>query len=261
MRATRRRPRQLNPLASVEAVRFVLHQLKQSLPDLIPDDERDVLRILHAARHVQRYRATDSKRGRRSKFNRDDLIKVGARLSDILDRETSGHISMASFVDHYLRLFDFPSDVLDALKAGEINLFEAAQLERLNPARMGVSKAQAKRVRLDLLRAHVQAGLSGPRLRLRVNELLGVVAIGDGTGDGHGARPDDLVELDPYDATHLFWEQLRQLLIALREIRPEDVSEDDLEELLKSSEPIMTVINRIRRRKDSPPKPAVKFKP
>ena len=29
----------------------------------------------------------------------------------ILARETSGRVSFASFVDHYLRIFDFPSDV------------------------------------------------------------------------------------------------------------------------------------------------------
>jgi hypothetical protein len=68
--------------------------------------------MLRAVRHAQRYPATDTKRGRPSKWKCEDLIRVSARLSDILDRETSSQISFASFVDHYLRLLDFPPDVV-----------------------------------------------------------------------------------------------------------------------------------------------------
>ncbi len=253
MRATRRRARQHDSLASVEAVRAVLRELKDSLPDVIPDREKDVVRLLRAARQIQRYTATDTKRGRPGKFNREDLIRVGSRLGEILSRETSGKLGLASFVDHYLRLLDFPADVLAPLSSGEINLFEAAQLARLTPARLGVSTGQAKRARLELLKAHLQARLSGPRLRLRVNELLrGSADADDGGVQGEGI--DDLVELDPFDATHLFWDQLKQLIIGLRSIRPEDVTEEDLEELLKTSEPVMTVLNRIQRRKVKPTK-------
>jgi hypothetical protein len=49
----------------------------------------------------------------------------------ILERETSSHLSLSSFIDHYLRLLDFPPDVLDALSSDDINLFEASQLARL----------------------------------------------------------------------------------------------------------------------------------
>lgn len=81
--------------------------------------------LLRAARHAQRYPATETTRGRPSKWKRDDLFEVAARLGDILDRETSSHTPFASFVDHYLRLPDFPSDVLEVLEKGDINLFEA----------------------------------------------------------------------------------------------------------------------------------------
>jgi hypothetical protein len=37
----------------------------------------------------------------------EDLLRMSAQLGDILDRETSAHISFVSFVDHYLRLPDF----------------------------------------------------------------------------------------------------------------------------------------------------------
>jgi hypothetical protein len=117
--------------------------------------------------HVYLCAASDTKRGRPGRWKREDLLKVYARLTDIKERETSSHISLASFIDHYLRLLDLPSDVLQALSSGDINLFEAEQLERVVAERLVVTPAQAKRRRADLLSAHVQARLPGERLRHR----------------------------------------------------------------------------------------------
>lgn len=97
---------------------------------------------------------------------------MGSHLSLILERETSSHISLSSFVDHYLRLLDFPYDVVEALSAEDINLFEAEQLARITPERLKVSLIQAMRVRSEMLSTHVQARLSGERLQQRVAELL-----------------------------------------------------------------------------------------
>jgi hypothetical protein len=98
------------------------------------------------------------------------LLSVASHMRTILERETSGRVSFASFVDHYLRVLDFPSDVQDALSLNEINLFEAEQLTRLSSKRLGFTSAQARRKRSDLLNAHIQARLSGARLRQRVEE-------------------------------------------------------------------------------------------
>lgn len=205
--------------------------------------------MLRAVRHIHRYPASDTKRGRPSQWKREDLLKVSARLTDILEGQTSSHISLSSFVDHYLRLLEFPADVLHALSAGDINLFEAEQLARVTPERLGVGAAQAKRTRADLLSAHIQAKLSGEKLRHRVAELLGAssaeaeVAI-DNSVD------QDLEDFDPYDPTHLFWDQIKQLGFALRNIRREDVMEEEVDELLRATEPVLTVLARIQRRKE-----------
>lgn len=61
---------------------------------------------------------------------------------------------------------------------------------------------------------------------------------------------EDLEDFDPYDSTHLFWEQLKQLGFAFRGIRREDVADDEVEELLKASEPILLILSRIQRRKE-----------
>jgi len=84
--------------------------------------------------------------------------------------QTLSRISFASFVDHYLRLPDFPSDVIGALEAGDINLFEAEQLARVTAVRLGVTDDAAKRTRVDLISPHLQTRASRERLRRRVNE-------------------------------------------------------------------------------------------
>jgi hypothetical protein len=120
-----------------------------------------LVRRLHAARYIQRYPATDTKRGRPSHWNREDLLKVATRLTEVLERETLSNISLSSFVDHYLPLLDFPADILQALSSSEINLFEAEQLARITPERFNSTSGRTKRVSADLLSAHLQTKASG----------------------------------------------------------------------------------------------------
>ena len=247
MRATRRRRRKADPLASLQAVRSVFKELRTALPDFIPQKDKELVRLLRAARHAQRYPATDTKRGRPGRWKRDELLRLAAQLGDILERETSSHISFASFVDHYLRLLDFPSDVVEALTGEQINLFEAEQLARVTAQRMGITSTEAKRTRTELLSSHLQTKASGERLRRRVNELLRASAA---KIEGESAiEAEDLEDFDPYDPTHLFWEQIKQLGFAFREIRREDVADDEIDELLKASEPILAILSRIKRRR------------
>jgi hypothetical protein len=249
MRANNRRQRRFDPLSSPESVQAIFAHLRAALPNVIPRRDKDLIRMLRAARHIQRYSATDTKRGRPSHWKREDLLKVAVSLIDILERETSSHISLASFIDHYLRLLDFPADVLAVLRGGEINLFEAAQLARITPLRLGINSSKARRTRTDLLSTHLQTNESGPRLRERVNELLR--ASSAEAGGDEGAEPKlNLEDFDPYDPTHLFWDQIKQLGFALREITPHDVTDEEIDELLKASEPILTILARIQRRKE-----------
>ena len=251
MRATRRRQRRADTLASPAAVRSIIEKLRSALPDLIPHKDNELVRLLRAARHAQRYPATDTKRGRPGKWKREDLLRVTAHLGDILDRETSSQISFASFVDHYLRLLDFPPDVVEVHEKGEINLFEAEQLARVTSRRLGITAGLAKRTRTELLSTHLRTKASGARLRQRVNELLRASAPGSMEADNELATElEDLEDFDPYDSTHLFWEQLKQLGFAFREIRREDVTDEEIEELLRASESILLILSRIQRRRE-----------
>ncbi|MFN2598375.1 MAG: hypothetical protein ABR563_14435 [Pyrinomonadaceae bacterium] len=209
--------------------------------------------MLRAVRHVRRYPATDTKRGRPGRWHREDLLKVAARLESILARETSSRTSLASFVDHYLRLLHFSADVIKALRDDEINLFEAEQLARVTDTQLGITPAEARRMRAKILAAHLQTRASGERLRRRVNELLRAKATVEDAStkpDNQAQELEDLEDFDPYDPTHLFWDQIKQLGFAFREIRREDVTDEEVEELLKASESVMAIVARIQRRKE-----------
>jgi hypothetical protein len=175
------------------------------------------------------------------------LLSVASQMRAILERETSGRVSFSSFVDHYLRVLDFPSDVQDALSRTEINLFEAEQLARLTSKRLGISSPQARRKRSDLLNVHIQGRLSGARLRQRVNELLKTEVTQEMGVNAESL--EDLEDFDPYDPTHLFYDEIKRLGFALREVRPEDLTDDLLEEYLRACEPLWAVLAKIQRRK------------
>ena len=138
--------------------------------------------------------------------------------------------------------------MLAAQSSGDINLFEASQLARLTPERLGTSPSQAKRTRSELLSTHLQARLSGERLRQRIAEILRVPS--NEAGESPKNSPDlDLEDFDPYDPTHLFYDEIKRLGFALQDIRPEDLTDDLLEEYLRASEPLWAVLAEIQRRK------------
>jgi hypothetical protein len=70
------------------------------------------------------------------RWRRKVPLRAAGELRFVLRRETSARMSLSSFVGQYLPLLDFPADVLEALSAGRVNLFEAMQLARLTPERL-----------------------------------------------------------------------------------------------------------------------------
>ena len=255
MRITRRRKRKPDYFASPGWLRSIFDQLKAAFPLLSSLKEKDLVKLARAVRHVERYSATDTRRGRPSRWSREDLVKVGSKLSEILDRETQGRISLATFVDHYLRMLDFPSDVIGPLMVGTINLFEAEQLARITGAHLGIGVKAAERKRAETLSAHLSSKASGERLRRRVNELIGIART-----EGVPSAPpvvqvediEDLENFDPYDSTHLFWEEIKQLGFAFRNISREDLTDELLDELFQASQPVWAVLAKIERRKQKP---------
>lgn len=252
MRATRRRARETDPLATPESVRSICQLLSERMPDIIPSSEKHLMRFLYAVRHIERRPATDTKRGRPSRWPREKLTEAASQLRGILERETSGRVSLSSFIGQYLPLLQFPSDVMDALNSGQINLQEAAQLARLSPKRLGCSPQAAREWRAELLTQHLAVQGSQTRLRARVKEILGETVETDISSEGMTAvvtKVDEMLEVDPGDARHMFWEEMKRLFYAMREIEPEDLDEETMNEFLQAMDQISNVLYRIEKRR------------
>jgi phosphoenolpyruvate carboxylase len=152
-----------------------------------------------------------------------------------------------SFIGQYLPILEFPQDVRAALERGEVNLFEAHQLARLTPKRLGSTEGEASTQRRKLLEAHLMALESGARLRARVKEMLGEVEVTSPTKTEALAveKADELLEVDPADSTHLFYEELRRIGRAIREVEAEGLTEDDFNSLMPLLDELSTVLHRI----------------
>ena len=252
MRATRRRPRTLDPLASPEAVRALCDQLRERQPDLIPKSEKELLRFLYAVRHVERRPVTDTRRGRPGRWRREDLLKAAGELRAVLQRETSGRVSLSSFVGQYLQVLHFPSDVTDALASGDINLQEAASLARLTGERLKCSTQAARARRRELLQSHLAVQGSQTRLRGRVKELLGETQEPEISSESMTSvveKVDEMLEIDPADTRHLFWEEMKRIFFAMREVEMEDLDDEIMEEFLSAMDGVSNILHRIEKRR------------
>lgn len=254
MRITRRRVRAASPVYTPESVRSVLLRLRESCPERIPKSERQLLLMLEAIRNIERRPATDTRRGRPSRWRREDLLEVAGHLRAVLERETSGRVSLQSFIGQYVNVLRFPSDVQAALATGDINFPEAAQLARLTAERLGCSTSEAHVRRVELLKSHLTARASQNTLKARVREIFGESLHTVAEADGVVAairRVDEMLEIDPSDTRHIFWEEMKRLLFALREIQPEDLDDKILNDFTTAMDEVSNVLYKIelRRRK------------
>lgn len=189
-------------------------------------------------------------------------MKAAGQLRSLLERETAGRVSLNSFIGQYLPIIDFPSDVTDALVSGQINLQEAAQLARLTPERLACSTRAAREQRAELLRSHLTVQGSQTRLRSRVKELLGESKQPE-VSEGLATvivKVDELLEVDASDARHMFWEEMKRLFFAMREVEPEDLDEETLADFLQAMDGVSNVLNRIEKRRHARIQQAQKHK-
>lgn len=260
MKTAKQRLRCFDPLATPTGVRDICDQLRERCPEFIPKSDKQVLALLNAVRHVERYPATDTRGGRPSRWRRQDLLEVGRHLRAILARETSGRVSLSSFVGLYLRMLHFPADLQAALERGDLTLQEAMLLARLTPQRLALSVAKAEALRRETLTAHLQAQGSQNSLRERVRELLGESnVVSSETVAAAVETIDELLRVDPQDKRHLFYEQIKNLFYAMKEIKPEDVDEKALSEFSKAADALFQVISAIQNRRKQREKVTAKF--
>jgi len=63
------------------------------------------------------------------------------------------------------------------------------------------------------------------------------------------ANADELLEIDPSDARHMFWEEMKRLFYAMKENNPEDLDEETMDDFLAAMDGASNVIVRIERRR------------
>lgn len=130
---------------------------------------------------------------------------------------------------------------------------EAAQLARLTPERLNCSPRAALARRAEVLRAHLAVQGSQTRLRARVKELLGESKqpeISEGL-TSVVTKVDELLEVDPADTRHMFWEEMKRLFFAMREIEPEDLDEETMNDFLQAMDGVSNVLHRIEKRRQA----------
>jgi hypothetical protein len=255
MRTRQRRARSLDPLATTAGVRGVCEQLRRRLPAVIPSADKELFSLLNAVRHLGRYRANETRKGRPPRWDRDTLLEVSRHLSAVLERETNARVSVSSFVGLYLRVLHFPADVVSALERGEINLQEATLLARLSHGRLGTDSNAARALRRRVLKSHLETGGSQNRLRMQVQEVLGESALISSDTLSLGLRKADaLLEVDPEDARHLFFETMKDLFYAIRRFDAEELEEADIDEIMSLADSLSSTIHaiwqRVRARKE-----------
>jgi hypothetical protein len=157
-----------------------------------------------------------------------------------------------SFISLYVRILNFPADVVNALATCDINLFEATQLSRLTPEGLNLSSVKARELRSEIIRTHLLTQGSEASMRSRVIEHLGgrTVQLTSKESRDLGINVvDELIELNPYDTRHLFWEELRRIALALRQVTPDDLDDKILDDFLSASDQLSSVLARVEKRR------------
>lgn len=255
-----RRRRKQDNLAKLEAVRGILNELKMRFPALLGFSDRKLKRLLLAVRHFETYPATDTKRGRPANFNREIIEGTSHHLKALLERETGDRISVQTFVGHYLPILNWPEDVVTALDRCDLSRLEAAQVARITANRLGIKEREAAKIREEIIANHIRAAGSQTVLREKVREALGELTLVTSEKMAEAVqRVDDLLQVNPDDRRHLFYEQMKDFFFALRDIHPDEIDDATLDLLVRRADELMEVIHSIYRRRKQKEKSVQKF--
>ena len=126
----------------------------------------------------------------------------------------------------------------------------AAYLSRLTPERLRRLPREARRLRADLLEAHLLTNGSQSTLRRRVKTALGELPVEEIRPNKSGRqKADQLIAENPYDARHLFYEEIQQLTDLMRRIEPEELKGKMLSEFLLQIDKLLNMLRRIKKRR------------
>jgi len=237
-------------LASVASVSAILKRMIETLPELNINGEKEMISLLRAIRYAERKGDTDQSKGRKGRFSPQDISLASRKLGPLLERGTfiRETVTLPIFTDHYLRILSFPKDLQEGVESGKINLYEAVQLARLNAEKLGISESEARRKREEVLRAYLLSREGVTRLKTQIDEIF--------SPPSSVARdlPDELVQtreelqsewdLAEVDMAHIFYDQMTQVCVALREAPVHRFPPEAVEEILEKCDEVLLAISK-----------------
>lgn len=79
-----------------------------------------------------------------------------------------------------------------------------------------------------------------------MKEILGeVIAVSTREMTRVVQKVDELLEIDPADKRHFFYEEMKRLFYAMREIQPEDIDDDSLDQFMAAADQLSNAIYTI----------------
>ena len=63
------------------------------------------------------------------------------------------------------------------------------------------------------------------------------------------ARVDELLEVDPSDTRHMFWEEMKRIFFVMRGVQPEDLDGETMDEFMSAMDQLSNVLYRIEKRR------------
>jgi hypothetical protein len=110
-------------------------------------------------------------------------------------------------------------------------------------SRHQVDGREARRPRQETLLLHTRLAASQADLRRRVTVLI--KPFNDDLEFADTAA-DEMIEAG--DGRHLFYEQLKQIHQALKTLRPDELTDTDLDDILDQSDRLLGIIHRVQRK-------------
>ncbi len=63
------------------------------------------------------------------------------------------------------------------------------------------------------------------------------------------SRVDEMLEIDPTDTRHLFWEEMKRFFFAMREVELQDLDDEIMNEFLAAMDGVSNILFRLERRR------------
>jgi competence protein ComGF len=60
---------------------------------------------------------------------------------------------------------------------------------------------------------------------------------------------DEMLEIDAQDTRHMFWEEMKRIFFAIREVKPDDLDDETMDEFAIAIDQISSVLYRIEKRR------------